>query len=65
MTIARYKYGSSYKAGDDVILEIGADGNRCVRFRPTPTEDTPKVMEQLELAYLAARDEANTNQPLS
>ncbi len=64
MSIAGYEYGGQYKTGDNVILEIDADGNRRVRFRPTPAEDTPKAMEQLELAYLAARDDANINQLL-
>lgn len=64
MSIAGYEYGGQYKTDDNVILEIDADGNRSVRFRPTPAEDTPKAMEQLELAYLAARDDANINQLL-
>ena len=41
-----------------------ADGNRRVRFRPTPASETPKAMEQLELAYLDARSDANINQLL-
>ncbi len=64
MSIAGYEYGGQYKTEDNVILEVDADGNRRVRFRPTPAAETPKAMEQLELAYLAARDDANINQLL-
>ena len=59
-----YEYGGQYKTDDNVILEIDADGNRRVRFRPTPASETPKAMEQLELAYLDARSDANINQLL-
>lgn len=64
MSVAGYEYGGQYKADDNVILEIDTDGNRRVRFQPTPARETPKAMEQLELAYLAARDDANINQLL-
>jgi Fic family protein len=47
-----------------VILEVDAAGNRRVRFRPTPASETAEAMEQLELAYLDARDDANINQLL-
>ena len=59
-----YEYGGQYKTDDNVILEVDADGNRRVRFRPTPASETPKAMEQLELAYLDARSDANINQLL-
>lgn len=52
MSFAGYEYGGQYKTDDNVILEIDADGNRRVRFRPTPASEAPKSMEQLELAYL-------------
>ncbi len=64
MSFAGYEYGGQYKTEDNVILEIDADGNRRVRFRPTPANETPKAMEQLELAYLDARSDANINQLL-
>lgn len=64
MSVAGYVYGGQYKTSNNVILEMDADGNRRVRFRPTPAAETPKAMEQLELAYLAARDDANINQLL-
>lgn len=64
MSFAGHEYGGQYKTDDNVILEIDADGNRRVRFRPTPARETPKAMEQLELAYLDARSDANINQLL-
>ena len=64
MSIAGYEYGGQYKTDDNVILEIDAGGNRRVRFRSTSAEETAEAMEQLELAYLAARDDANINQLL-
>ena len=64
MSFAGYEYGGQYKTDDNVILEIDADGNRRVRFRPAPASETPRAMEQLELAYLAARGDANINQLL-
>ena len=64
MSFADYEYGGQYKTDNNVILEVDADGNRRVRFRPTPARETPKAMEQLELAYLDARSDANINQLL-
>ena len=57
-------FGGHYKTDDNVILEIDAAGMRKVRFRPTPAEETSQAMEQLELAYMSARDDANINQLL-
>ena len=64
MSLAGYEYGGQYKTDDNVILEVDADGYRRVRFRPTPTKETPKAMEQLQLAYMEARSDANINQLL-
>ncbi len=64
MSFAGYEYGGQYKTDDNVILEIDSDGNRRVRFRPTPADETPKAIEQLELAYMEARSDANMNQLL-
>ncbi len=64
MTFTDYEYGGHYKTDDNVILEIDADGNRRVRFRPTSAAETPRAMEQLELAYMEARGDANINQLL-
>lgn len=63
MAVAGYEYGGQYKTDDNVIL-VDADGKRRVRFRPSPVADTADDMEQLELAYLAARSDANINQLL-
>lgn len=64
MSLAGYEYGGQYKTDDNVILEVDADGNRRVRFRPTPAAETKQAMEQLELAYLDARNDAGINQLL-
>lgn len=64
MSLAGYEYGGQYKTDDNVILEVDADGYRRIRFRPTPAKETPKAMEQLELAYMEARSDANINQLL-
>lgn len=64
MNYAGYEYGGQYKTDDNVIIEIDADGNRRVRFRPIPASETAKAMEQLELAYMVARSDANINQLL-
>ena len=64
MSIAGYEYGGQYKTDDNVILEVDADGSRRVRFRPTPAAETKQAMEQLELAYMEARNDAGINQLL-
>lgn len=64
MSFAGYEYGGKYKTDDNVILEIDSDGNRRVRFRPIPANETQAAMEQLELAYMEARNDANINQLL-
>ena len=64
MGFAGYEYGGRYKTDDNVILEVDPDGNRRIRFRPTPARETPEAMEQLELAYLDARSDSNINQLL-
>lgn len=64
MNVANYDYGGMYKAEDNVILEIDSNGNRNVRFRPTPAAETKFAMEQLELAYMEASANTNINQLL-
>lgn len=64
MSIAGYEFGGQYKTDDNVILEVDANGNRYVRFRPMPANETKQAMEQLELAYMDARNNANINQLL-
>lgn len=64
MSVAGYEYAGQYKTTDNVILEIGPDGTRSVRFRPTPAEETKAAMEQLEFAYMDACSNADINQLL-
>lgn len=64
LSVAGYEFGGQYKTDDNVILEVDAEGNRRVRFRPTPAAEAAMAMGQLELAYLEARDDANINQLL-
>ncbi len=64
MQLAGYEYGGQYKTGDNYIIEEDKDGNRRVRFRPIPAEQVSEAMEQLELAYMEARNDANINQLL-
>ncbi|MEF9840730.1 MAG: Fic family protein [Lachnospiraceae bacterium] len=64
LSVAGYEFGGKYKTDDNVILEVDTDGARKIHFRPTPAAETKKEMEQLELAYMDARDDANINQLL-
>lgn len=64
MQIAGYEYGGKYKTDDNYIIEEDKNGNRKIRFRPTPAAEVKDAMEQLELAYMEARDDANINQLL-
>lgn len=64
MSMAGYEFGGQYKTDDNVILEVDANGNRHVRFRPTPANETKQAMEQLEFAYLDAKNNANINRLL-
>lgn len=64
MEFTGYAFGGGYKTDDNVILEIDAQGNRRVRFRPVPAAETVAAMEQLELAYMDARSNSNINQLL-
>jgi Fic family protein len=56
--------GGNYKAADNVIMEIDASGRRKVRFAPTPANETAETMEQLFLAFLSARSNANISELL-
>ena len=64
MSLSGDDLAGRYKTDDNVILELDAQGNRRVRFRPTPAAETHQAMEQLELAYMEARADANINQLL-
>ena len=61
MKPAGNEYGGVFKNTDNLILETDSDGNRSVRFRPVSAADTPKAMEQLELAYIEASCDSNIN----
>lgn len=61
LSYTNYQYGGKYKDTDNVILEIDANGNRSVRFCPTPASETPKAMEQLYFAYLSAKQDYGIN----
>lgn len=64
MSLAGYEFGGQYKTDDNVVMEIDSYGNRKVRFRPISAEETSAAMEQLVLAYMDARADANINQLL-
>ena len=53
MSMAGYEFAGRYKTSDNYILEEDAQGNRRIRFRPTPAAETKQAMEQLELAYMS------------
>ena len=64
MSMTGDEYGGKYKVSDNYILEEDSKGNRRIRFMPTPAAETPAAMEQLELAYMQARNDAGINQLL-
>lgn len=64
LTIVGDKEAGKYKSEDNIITEYAPDGSRRVRFVPVSAEETPKTMEQLELAFLEARGNLNVNQLL-
>lgn len=64
MTLSGDDLAGQYKQTDNIIVEIDANGNRRVRFRPTPASETKEAMEQMELAYMDACSNYNINQLL-
>ncbi len=58
------EHGGKFKTNDNLILEVDKNGNRKVRFRPTPANETENAIEQLIFAYIDARANANINQLL-
>ena len=64
MGVAGDETAGQYKRTNNVILEVDAQGNRSVRFRPVAAAETPAAMEQLELAYLEACSDSGINQLL-
>lgn len=59
-----YEYGGKYKNFDNAIIEIDNDGNRKIRFAPTPASQTENAVKQLVLAYMAAASDSEINQLL-
>ena len=49
-------YGGSYKTEDNIIRESYKDGTSFVRWVLVSSQDTPKAMKELILAYMEARD---------
>lgn len=64
MTVSGDTLAGQYKQNNNVILEVDSSGNRRVRFRPIPADETKAAMEQLELAYIDASSNAHINQLL-
>lgn len=56
--------GGEYKSHDNTIIEIDMAGQRRVRFRPVSAKDTQFAMEQLELAWMSAKDDTGINKLL-
>lgn len=42
-----YNFGGKYKTVDNIIEEEDAQGNKLVRFEPTPAWETPEAIENL------------------
>lgn len=57
-----FEYGGKYKDFDNAIIEVDSDGNRTVRFAPTPANQTKRTMDQLFLAYMEAVNDSDINQ---
>ena len=64
MQVAGYEFSGQYKTSDNYIIEQDKDGNRKIRFKPTPASEVKEAMEQLELAYMEASNDASINQLL-
>lgn len=64
LNIADYPYGGKYKTEDNLIMSVDSSGRRNIRFKPVPADKTEEAMEQLILAYMDARSNANVNQLL-
>jgi len=56
--------GGKYKTENNLIMARDMQGRVSVRFRPVSAAETAEAMEQLVLAYTAARDESGLNQLL-
>lgn len=53
---------SGYKTEDNVIRETYPDGTSGIRWMPISAKETPVAMQQMLLAYMAARDDAGIDQ---
>ncbi|MDR1101409.1 MAG: Fic family protein [Clostridiales bacterium] len=53
--------GGKYKRTENTIVAIDNQGSRSVRFQPISSQDTPKAMEQLILAFIDARQNDRIN----
>ena len=58
-SIAGYELSGQYKDEDNLILELGEDGRRRVRFTPVSASETKEAMEQMILAYMDAKSNPN------
>ncbi|MCL2390404.1 MAG: hypothetical protein FWD54_07265 [Endomicrobia bacterium] len=58
LSYTNYQDKGKYKITDNVISEIDKDGNRKIRFYPTPAGQTKQAMEQMILAFLDARNDS-------
>lgn len=63
-SIAGYELSGKYKEEDNLILEIGENGRRIVRFTPVSAAETKDAMEQMLFAYMEARDNPRINKLL-
>ena len=61
LRISKPNVAGHYKSDDNVIVEVLEDGKKRIRFTPIPANKTKDNMEQLILAYIEARDNANIN----
>ncbi len=59
--IAGYELSGQYKDEDNLILELGADGRRRIRFTPVSAAETKEAVEQMILAYMDAKSNPNIN----
>jgi len=58
LSYTNYAGRGKYKETDNLILEIDKDGNRNVRFAPTPATETKQAMRQMILAFSDAQNDA-------
>lgn len=57
MSMAGYEFAGRYKTSDNYILEEDAQGNRRIRFRPTPAAETKQAMENfLSTLYMCYKE---------